>query len=424
MLLPSTTIPLVPAARPGPARPSVPLAPVLSRSSLAQALFGRARTAAAERAPGVLDAGWSAPVTSGRIALALALRELGVQPGDSVLLPAWHSLSMVPPVLWRGAAPLFYRVGADAGVNLDDIRARLNQGVKVLVVTHYFGFPQDMTAIRAFCDEHGLALVEDCAHCFFGEHAGRPVGSFGDMAIASSMKFFPAYDGGVLVARRSPQPVPQLALRSAGAGFEIKALLNALELGFAYGRLPLLKALTAPLLGLKDGAWRLLKRLRARGAAAPAPALAPASSDSSAEFDAAWIDKRASWFARRLLARVPGADIVAARRRHYLELERSLGALPGCRPLFARLPDGACPWMFPLLVDDPEPVFARLCAWGVPVTRFASSLWPGVDERTCPASSRLSRHVLAFPLHQELRAGELSWLAGRVREAVCAGGAT
>jgi dTDP-4-amino-4,6-dideoxygalactose transaminase len=386
---------------------------VLSRTSLAQALFGRARAAAAHQAPGVLDAGWSAPVTSGRIALALALRELGVQPGDSVLLPAYHSLSMVPPVLWRGAAPLFYRVSADARADLDDIRARLGQRVKVLVVTHYFGIPQDMTAIRAFCDAHGLALVEDCAHCFFGEHAGRPVGSFGDMAIASSMKFFPAYDGGVLVARSARQ----LALRSAGAGFELKALLNALELGFAYGRLPLLKAL----LGLKDGAWRLLKRLRARGAAAAAPALAPASSDSGAEFDAAWIDKRASWFARRLLARVPGAAIVAARRRHYLELERALGALPGCRPLFAHLPDGACPWMFPLLVDDPEPVFARLCAWGVPVTRFASSLWPGVDEHTCPASSRLSRHVLAFPVHQELRAGELSWLAGRVRDAVCAG---
>jgi dTDP-4-amino-4,6-dideoxygalactose transaminase len=321
---------------------------------------------------------------------------------------------MVPPVLWRGATPLFYRVGEDAAVDLGDIRSRLVPGAKVLVVTHYFGFPQDMTAVRAFCDEHGLALVEDCAHCFFGEHAGRPVGSFGDMAIASSMKFFPAYDGGVLVARRA---LP-LALRSAGPGFETKALLNALELGFAYGRLPVLKTLLAPLLGAKDGTWRLIKRLRNRGASAPAPGLAPASSDSGVEFDAAWIDKRASWFARRLLERVPGVEIVAARRRHYRELERSLGALPGCRPLFARLPDGACPWMFPLLVDDPEPVFARLCAWGVPVTRFASTLWAGVDERTCPASTRLSRHVLAFPLHQELRGDELSWLAGRVQEAL------
>jgi dTDP-4-amino-4,6-dideoxygalactose transaminase len=41
-----------------------------------------------------------------------------------------------------------------------------------------------------------------------------------------------------------------------------------------------------------------------------------------------------------------------------------------------------------------------------------------VDERTCPASSRLSRQVLAFPVHQELRGDELSWLATQVREAL------
>jgi dTDP-4-amino-4,6-dideoxygalactose transaminase len=420
MLLPSTTIPLAPTVQPDLVRPRVPLVPVLSRITLAQAVYGRAQTGAANRAPSVLEAGQAALVTSGRIALAIALRELGVQPGDRVLLPAYHSLSMIPPVLWRGAAPLFYRVGGDASVDLDDIRLRLGDGAKVLVVTHYFGFPQDMTAIRAFCDEHGLALIEDCAHCFFGEHAGQPVGSFGDMAIASSMKFFPAYDGGVLVAPGAAR----LALRSAGPGFELKALLNVLELGFGYGRLPMLKTLLAPLLAAKDGAWRLIKRLRARGGAAPARALAPASSDSAAEFDVAWIGKRASWFARRLLKQVPGADIVAARRRHYRELERSLGVLPGCRPLHACLPAGVCPWMFPLLVDDPEPVFARLCAWGVPVTRFASTLWAGVDEQTCPTSARLSRQVLAFPIHQELRDDELSWLAGRLREAVCAGADT
>jgi dTDP-4-amino-4,6-dideoxygalactose transaminase len=421
MPLPSTTNPLAPPAVRSPARPHVPLAPVLSRASFARAVFGPA-AAGDGAAPSVLGAGAASLVTSGRIALALALRELGVKPGDSVLLPAYHSLSMVPPVLWRGATPLFYRVGLDTAVDLDDVLARLAPGVKALVVTHYFGFPQNMTAIRAFCDAHKLALVEDCAHCFFGEHAGRPVGSFGDYAIASSMKFFPAYDGGVLVARRgstlAPALAPVLALRSAGAGFELKALLNTLELGFSYGRLPLLKTLLAPALGAKNGLWRALKRLRARGGAAPA--LAPASSDSGVEFDPAWIDKRASWFARRLLRRLPGAAIVAGRRRHYQALERALGALPGCRPLFARLPDGACPWLFPLLLDDPEPVFARLCERGVPVTRFASTLWPGVDEQTCGASVRLSRQVLAFPVHQELRGSELAWLADQVREAVCA----
>jgi perosamine synthetase len=389
-----------------PARPRVPLAPVLSCAS-----FGRA-TSGASALPSVLDAGLAYPVTSGRIALALALRALGVGAGDTVLLPAYHSLSMVPPVLWRGATPVFYKVGLDTAVDLVDVAARLGPGVKALVVTHYFGFPQDLTTIRAFCDRHGIALVEDCAHCFFGEYAGRPVGSIGDYAIASSMKFFPAYDGGLLVARR---PL-DLGLRSAGAGFEIKALLNTLEHGFAYGRLPLLRAVLRPALRARDGLWGALKRRRA--AESPVQRLAPASSESGTDFDPAWANKRASWCARRLLRMVSGQRIVARRRAHYGQLEQALQGLPGCRPLFARLPDGACPWLFPLLVDDPEPVFARLCAWGVPVTRFASTLWPGVDADTCAASIVLSRQVLAFPVHQELRADEVAWLIERVREAL------
>jgi len=386
-----------------PARPHVPLAPVLSRAS-----FGRARASL----PSVLDAGRSLLVTSGRAALALALRELRIGPGDTVLLPAYHSLSMVPPVVWLGATPVFYRVGADAAVDLDDAAAKLGTRCRALVVTHYFGFAQDMATLRSWCDARGIALLEDCAHCFYGRQDGRPVGSFGDYAIASSMKFFPAYDGGALVSSRHRLPE---RLRPAGFGFELKALLNTLELGFAYGRMPLLRLLLRAPLAAKDQLWRMLKRARRAG---PPPSLAPESSDSGAGFDPAWVDRRASWIARRLLGRASGERIVARRRAHYLALERTLGALPGCRPLYARLPDDTCPWLFPLLVDEPEPAFARLCAWGVPVTRFASALWQGVDADTCANSVMLSRHVLAFPVHQELREDELAWLCERAREAL------
>jgi dTDP-4-amino-4,6-dideoxygalactose transaminase len=140
------------------------------------------------------------------------------------------------------------------------------------------------------------------------------------------------------------------------------------------------------------------------------------------DFDPAWLDKRASWVARGLLDRVSSVRIVAHRRRNYRRLEQALAGIPGCRPLFADLPERACPWLFPLLVDDPEPVFARLCAWGVPVTRFASTLWAGVDAATCPAAAQLSRRVLALPVHQELLDGELAWLAARAREALSARG--
>ncbi|MGX4641050.1 DegT/DnrJ/EryC1/StrS family aminotransferase [Massilia sp. SYSU DXS3249] len=391
-------------ANPLPVRPLIPLAPILSASSFRRAAGVRART--------VLDAGNYRLVTSGRVAIALALREIGVGPGDEVLVPAYHSPSMIPPVLWRGAQPMFYRVGPDAAVDLADLAAKITPATRALMVTHYFGFPQEMAPIRALCDARGIALIEDCAHCFIGEHGGRPVGAWGDYAIASSMKFLPVYEGGALVSSR--HSLERVALHSAGAGFEAKVALNSLERGFAYGRLSAVRAAMWLPLRAKGALWGLVKRQRS----SPAAALAPDSSDSSFNFDPRWLDKRSSLFARTMLKLASPGRIQALRRSHYARLEEAVLGLPGVRPLHARLPDGACPWVFPLLATDPEALFARLKALGVPLTRFGNPPWPGVDAATCPNSAMLARHVLALPCHQELLDTEVDWLVARLREAV------
>jgi dTDP-4-amino-4,6-dideoxygalactose transaminase len=366
--------------------------------------------------PSLLDGADVRLVTSGRIAIGLALRALGVGAGDVVLVPAYHSPSMVPPAHWCGAGVAFYRVRPDTAPDLADIEARLAAGnVKAVLATHFFGIPHDLAPLRALCDRHGVGLVEDCAHAFFGARDGVPVGSVGDYAIGSTMKFFPIYEGGCLVSRRHRLDV---VLRGAGAGFEMKAALNTLEAAFAYGRLPALRMLLALPLRLKSALWNARKARSGSGPAAPAPALAPSSSDSSFEFDARWADKRSSWFSRTVLRAVSPARIVARRRRNYLELQRALEGAPGCRPLFPRLPDGACPWMFPLLVDRPQAVFEALQRAGVPMTRFGAALWPGVDASVCANSADLGRRLIAFPCHQALDDAERAWLHAQVRQAL------
>jgi len=277
-------------------------------------------------------------------------------------------------------------------------------------VTHYFGFPQDIAPIRALCDARGIALVEDCAHAFIGEHDGRPLGSWGDYAIASSMKFLPIYEGGALVSSR--HDLRNVTLRSAGVGFEAKVALNSLEKGFAYGRLPAVRAALWLPLRAKSALWGMLKR----GRKVQAPALAPASSDSSFDFDPRWLDKRSSLFSRTLLKVASPARIQALRRRNYGRLDEALRGLPGLRALHPQLPDGACPWVYPLLADEPEALFQRLKARGVPLTRFAYPLWQGVDDATCPNAAMLSRRVLSLPCHQELREDELDWIIAAVRK--------
>jgi dTDP-4-amino-4,6-dideoxygalactose transaminase len=385
----------------------VPVKPVLSLAS-----FGRS----ARRIPSVLDAGNTRLVTSGRVAIALALREMGIGPGDSVLVPSYHCASMIEPVVWAGARPVFYRIRPDTSVDLDDVAGRLDASCKVLMATNYYGFPQDLVALRAFCDARGIALLEDCAHCFLGEYRGKPVGSYGDYAIASSMKFFPIYEGGALVSAR--HALAGIPLRSAGKGFEAKAAINTLEDGFAYGRLRAARALLAVPLWLKDVLWARLK-----GRQASAPSLAPGSSDGGFGFDPVWLDKRSSLCSRILLKLVSRTRMGALRRRNYLKLQAALHGLPGCRPLFPTLPDGVYPWVFPLLVDQPQPLFSTLKMQGVPILRFGEYLWPGVDASVCPASVDLSQRVLSFSCHQELRDAELDWMISQIKEALLRKGA-
>ena len=99
----------------------------------------------------------------------------------------------------------------------------------------------------------------------------------------------------------------------------------------------------------------------------------------------------------------------------------ALGQLAGCRPLFAELPDGVVPQVFPLLVDAPERVFPILKKAGVPVIRFGEFLWEGMDEKICPVSADLSRRVFQLPCHQELTESEIEWMIGAVRSAVLRG---
>lgn len=403
---PSATNQYSPADFP-PAR--IPTHPVLSLAAFLPRL-GR-------RVPSVLDAGDRRLLTSGRVAIAEALRQMNIGPGDSVLVPAYHCASMIEPVVWSGATPIFYRVKPDTSVDLGDAATKITGSTKLILAANYFGFPQDLSAIRAFCDEHRLLMLEDCAHCFLGEHDGRPVGSFGDYAIASSMKFFPMFEGGALISAR--HSLSALKLDSAGLGFEVKSAINTLEEAFEYKRLGLLKLLLLLPMALKDLLWG---KMKARKGIAD-PGLAPGSSDGSFSFDPKWIGKRSSAMSRLLLRVVSRRRMGARRRQNYLKMEAALGGTLGCRPLFPALPDRVYPWVFPLQVDNAHAVFIALKMQGVPIIRFGEFLWPGVDASVCANSVDLSRRIISFSCHQELTDEEVDWMVGQIRQAMLSHGA-
>jgi len=140
------------------------------------------------------------PVRNGRTALAHALRLSNVDPGDRVLIPAFHCGSMIDPALWCGAEVVFFRIRCDLSLDIDDIRGKLDNRTKAIIAPHYFGFPQHLGEIMSLCRRNGIALIEDCAHSFFGTNNTSVLGYLGDFAIASTHKFFPVAEGGILCA--------------------------------------------------------------------------------------------------------------------------------------------------------------------------------------------------------------------------------
>ncbi len=394
-------------------RPRPPVGPTLSAATFLD-------RGAGDRFAAITDVGPAAFVPAGRYAIAHALGLMGIGRDDEVLVPAFHCLSMVEPVLWVGARPVFYRLRDDLSVDLDDLSGKLTPRSRVLMVTHYFGFPQDVGNLRAFSDRNRLSLLEDCAHGFFGGRDGMPLGGGGDFAIASAMKFFPIPEGGCLVSARHPEAVRALAVRRQGLGASLRALLHAVEAAADRGRPSVLR----PLIVAAEGAKWAVKAVAGRRRAANRPESdADASAESgvaveSPSFGARWMEVRATGFSRATARFASRSRICRKRRENYLRYLTGLGQIPGCRPLFDTLPEGVVPYMFPLWVDALADVFPVLEDRAVPMQRFGQFPWDGMDRATCPVGAACARHLVQFPCHQEMTGRDIDQVIARVRESL------
>ena len=313
---------------------------------------------------------------------------------------------MVEPVEWLGLTPVYYRLNDDLSIDLEALEARLDPGCKALVAVHYFGFPQQGQRLREVCDSFGLALIEDCAHSFYGTDGETPLGAFGDFAIGSLPKFFPLRARGCLVSARREVTLAPLAAQ--GRLDDLQALVRELQMAHYYGRLSHLRPATT-------AAAALAKVLvRAGLGADPARLLDGARG----------LDYAASGIARRTLGSSDAAEIAARRRRNYQAICEKLAGGPGIELLKPALGPGTVPYMVPLRLPGLRRIFATLEDRAVPMQRFGQFLDPGLDETLCPVSSDLSHHGLQLPCHQSLWDDEIDWMVEQLNE-ICraAGGA-
>ena len=125
-------------------------------------------------------------LSNGTVALELALRVLGVQPGDEVIVSSRSYVASASCVLLVGATPVFADVDADSGnISVKTIAPLITNKTKAIIPVHVAGWPCDMPAIMALADMHHLRVIEDCAQAHGAYAVGKPVGAWGHAAIFS-----------------------------------------------------------------------------------------------------------------------------------------------------------------------------------------------------------------------------------------------
>lgn len=157
----------------------------------------------------VVGAGHAAAVSSGTAALHLALRLIGIEPGDEVFCSTLTFIATANPITYLGAKPVFIdtdRTSWNMNPNLlrEALyrRAKLGKLPKAVVLVHLYGQSADIAPILEACDQYSIPLIEDAAESLGATYKGRSPGTFGRIGIYSfnGNKIITTSGGGMLVS--------------------------------------------------------------------------------------------------------------------------------------------------------------------------------------------------------------------------------
>ena len=192
----------------------------------------------------------AAALSSGTAALHLALRLLGVEPGDEVYCSTLTFVASANPILYQGASPVF--VDSDRATwNMDpallaealDAAARRGRLPRAVIVVHLYGQSADLDPILAACERHGVPVIEDAAEALGARYRGKSPGARGAFGAFSfnGNKIITTSGGGMLVSRdrraierarflaaQARDPAPHYEHSALGFNYRLSNILAAL----------------------------------------------------------------------------------------------------------------------------------------------------------------------------------------------------
>src|SRR2546429_1377934 len=141
-------------------------------------------------------------VANGTIALVAALQAAGIRFGDEVIVPAYTWDGTATAVLFAGGVPVFADVDSDTYcLDVESARKAITPRTRAILPVHLAMRFAEMDALQALAAEHGIKIIEDCAHVHGGQYRGQGAGSIGDLGCFSfqESKLMTSGEGGIII---------------------------------------------------------------------------------------------------------------------------------------------------------------------------------------------------------------------------------
>ncbi len=167
---------------------------------------------------------------------APCMRLAGVGPGDEVITSPYSFVASANCAIYEGALPVFADIDQSTlNLSPEAVEAAITPRTKAVVAVDIFGYPCELDELRAVCDRHGLALVEDACEALGARYKGEPIGSHGHPAVWA---FYPnkqitTGEGGAVTTGSEGEHELLVSLRNQGR-LETSSWLQHGRLGFNY----------------------------------------------------------------------------------------------------------------------------------------------------------------------------------------------
>ena len=144
-------------------------------------------------------------VTSGTAAIKIALKALGVKPGDEVITQAFNFIATIEAILDVGAKPILVNVDRSLNMDIKELKKKITKKTKVVLPVHMLGYPCDMRNIKKICKKNKIKILEDNCESIGGRYEKKFLGVIGNIGVLSLDfgKTITTGEGGMILTQSS-----------------------------------------------------------------------------------------------------------------------------------------------------------------------------------------------------------------------------